>query len=225
MGKTEESMPRKSKHGTDIARWGHHEEAKEDRRRNRNRARQHWKKEVEKEAGTENQMIKQQIQTWIGLNCKFAAIDRFANSLVSHIVSANIQVTGEIFSKIVQTVLKEEIARLNPDIKQRLMRALMNISKHKGNLTAIDMMNELKGYGRNPGLLSLFKLPRQTLMDEDIKPLLNEVVRTNRLRDPKAIPHTKETRDIDWEAAKAQETLNLAPRVPARPTPKASPTL
>ena len=63
MGKSEESMPRKSKHGTDIARWGHHEEMKEDRRKGRNKSKQKWKKEIKKDASAKDWVLKQ---------CKFA---------------------------------------------------------------------------------------------------------------------------------------------------------
>jgi len=220
MSGREESMPRKSRDSR-VSRWQTHQEAKEDRARGRSTSKQTWKEKAkeELEEQEETKMTKEQMQKWIGLNCKFAAIDKFATTLVANIVESKVPVTGEAFSKIIQAVLKEEIARLNPDIRQRLMKALMNISKQKGNLTAIDMMSELKGSGMNPGLLSVFKLPRQTLMDEDIKPLINEVLQVNRLSNPKA-PHTKETRDIDWAAAKEQETLNLTPRVPAKPAPR-----
>jgi hypothetical protein len=63
MGKSEESMPRKSKHGKDIARWGHHEEMKEDRRKGRNKSKQKWKKEVQKESC---------VKSWVTKQCKFA---------------------------------------------------------------------------------------------------------------------------------------------------------
>lgn len=209
MSGREESMPRKSRDSR-VSRWQTHQEAKEDRARGRSKSKQTWKEKAKKEQ-EETKMTKEQMQKWVGLNCKFAAIDKFATMLVANIVEAKVPVTGEAFSKIIQAVLKEEIARLDPDIRQKLMKALINISKGK-SLTSIDMMNALKGGGANPGLLSVFKLPRQLLVDEDIKPLINEVLQVNRLSNPKA-PHTKDTRNIDWDAAKEQETLNLAPRV------------
>lgn len=167
-------------------------------------------------------MTKQQMQMWVNGNCKFAAMYTFADKLVSKIVEAKIEVNGAAFVKIIEAVLKKEIAALAPDVQDRLLKALTTLSKtlsETGPLTRQDMINRLVGLGGKPGLLQILNLPKTSLQDPDAEKIINEVLQNQRLKSPKTAPHTKETRDIDWQAARDLQNLNMTPRVPQRPAP------
>lgn len=169
-------------------------------------------------------MTKVQMQEWVGLNCKFAASDRFANKVIAKIIEAKIEVSGDVFLKIVSAILKEKIATLHPDLRNKLFENLskqVNVrqKQEQTKLTKFDMMNELKT------IINQLGLQKSILFDKDTEGVIEEVLMNERLKDPKSGVQSKGTKETEWEASQelgrnelgkplSRQPANIAPKQP-----------
>jgi uncharacterized protein with gpF-like domain len=109
-------------------------------------------------------MTKQQIQIWVGLNCKFAMddkVEKFSTAIVSQITKASKEISGNQFSNIVMAVLMKIAivpipAPMQETIKTILRNKIKGKEKYSGPQMQQLMQQILLGTDVEPGIVRQF---------------------------------------------------------------------
>lgn len=229
MSGKEESMPRKSKHGTDVARWGHHKEMKEDRKKNRNKSKQKWKQQIQiEEASNKIMMTKEQMQTWVGKNCKFALnekAEKISIIVVNRIAKASKEITGEQFINIVAAILNSKLASvpipaaMQTRIKDMLQKKIIGKEKYNAQQMKILMRNILLGTEQIPGLVRQFNYDINSPV---ITNIIDEIIgQIHERKGPSDRPQGNYPERKSQEGQEAQKYIGEGgPKIHFTPTPK-----
>jgi len=109
-------------------------------------------------------MTKEQMQSWVLKNCKFAIadkVDKFSTAIVSKITKASKEISGDQFSDIVVAVLMRLAyvpisTQMQIQIKKELLRNLKGKEKFSGPQMKVLMNQILLGTETRPGIVRQF---------------------------------------------------------------------